>query len=239
MPEVTAAELKRLKAIERRIAKVSDDREALRAVRDDLKAQVVVLNRVVRDTEKELKLLTAATAKTQSELQERVAALVAENNEQAQRLARADGDVARLTAVAEKLKASTDELAAKSSQQGKANAGLSKKVAGLEAGTSRLKGQLKTARSRLKATGKPVALEPAETARLIEGFVGEFGASSGGLVVREADVTLKVAFDAVDGAGGFVIPTVGSVVGESSELHEIHISLSRSADAIEPEGTST
>ncbi|MCL1586955.1 MAG: hypothetical protein M3092_00940 [Actinomycetia bacterium] len=239
MPELTTTELKRLRAIESRIVKVSDDRDALRAVRNDLKAQIVVLNRAARDSEKELKALSALATKNRSGLQERISALVEENNEQSKMLVRAKGDVTRLTTIAERLKATADELGVREKRGSKENRDLLRKVARLDAGTSRLKSELKAARSRLKASGKPVAIDPAEAAHLIEGFVGEFGGSFGGLVVREADVKLKVAFDAVDGTVGFVVPTVGSVAEESSELHEIHINLSRSADAIEASGTLT
>jgi chromosome segregation ATPase len=225
MPDITSAELNRLKQLGERIDRVSGDRDALRAERKQLKAEVAALKGRARELEKDLGKLKAAGDEATDTLEERVSALVVENREQAKLLRQAQRDTERLVTAAEKLRTSNEALKASEKELRAANRQLTQQVTRLDRESANLTNRLKAARLKLEGKGIPVELDASEVAEILDDFVGQLRLRSSGLVTQGSEIKLKVAF----GARGFVVPTAGMASEDLPELHEIRLDLGRVA----------
>ncbi|MCA1572408.1 MAG: hypothetical protein LC798_19330 [Chloroflexi bacterium] len=178
---------------------------------------------------------TSRTAeKRVDEVEERLTALVAENATLAARLDSIETDSERLQAAAIKLREQLDEakgsLKTASSEEKKLTRSLQK----AESEREGLVERLKLADAQLGNQTIAPILPAKEVAKLIDNFVDEIGAGLPGMVVRDGEIKLQVAFAKVGRANGFVVPSADAPPDASRNLHEVAVRFDRARDVAEP-----
>jgi chromosome segregation ATPase len=219
VPEISAQDLRRLRALEARLERATEDRRSSVAERRELRERATVAERAAR----------AADARA-AEIDQRVSALVAENARLAARLEEIAADSEKLRAAAVKLREQLDE-AKKAVRQGLAESKkLTRALGKAESESDRLAERLKLAEAQLKTKTTTPVLPAKEVARLIDGFVEEIGGGLPGLAVREGEIRLNVAFGKVGRATGFVVPTADASPEIRKNLHEVSVRFDRSRE---------
>lgn len=227
MPEISAQDLRRLRALEGRLAKAEDARKSFTVERRELRARATAAEREAR----------AAGSRT-AEVEGRLESLLAENARLAARLDEISKDAVRLRDAGVKLREQLD-AARKAVREGAAEGKrLSRSLAKSQSEASRLSERLKLAEAQLAAKTTTPVLPAKEVARLIDGFVEEIGGGLPGLAVREGEIRLNVAFGKVGRATGFVVPTADAPADVRKNLHEVAVRFDRSREALEPENGS-
>ena len=222
MPEISAQDLRRLRALEGRLEKAQDERKSLAEERRELRARASAAEREAR----------AAGARTAG-IEERLEALVAENGRLAARLDEISSDSDKLRAAATRLREQLDE-ARKTVRAGAAETKrLTRSLAKAEAEGDRLGERLKLAEAQLRTKTTTPVLPAKEVARLIDGFVDEIGGTLPGLAVREGEIRLNVAFGKVGRATGFVVPSADAPADVRKNLHEVSVKFDRSRELVE------
>ncbi|MGH3072287.1 MAG: hypothetical protein ACRDNB_08470 [Gaiellaceae bacterium] len=222
MSEVGAQDLRRLRALEERLEKARDERKSFTAERRDLRARITASERAAR----------AADTRT-AELNQRLDALLAENTRLAARLDEIAKDADRLRGAGVKLREQLDE-AKKAVREGAAESKrLTRALTKADAEGDRLAERLKLAEAQLKSKTTTPVLPAREVAKLIDGFVDEIGGGLPGLVVREGEIKLNVAFGKVGRQTGFVVPTADASPEVRKNLHEVAVRFDRSREVLE------
>jgi chromosome segregation ATPase len=224
VPEISAQDLRRLRALEERLEKAQDDRKSLSAERRELRAQITAAEREAR----------AAGSRT-AEVEGRLEALLAENSRLASRLDDIAKDGEKLRDAGVKLREQLD-AAKKAVREGAAETKrLTRSLQKAETEGDRLGERLKLAEAQLKAKTTTPVLPAKEVARLIDGFVEEIGGGLPGLAVREGEIRLNVAFGKVGRATGFVVPSADAPPEVRKNLHEVAVRFDRSRESLEAE----
>lgn len=224
MPEISAQDLRRLRALEERLEKAQDERRSFTAERRDLRARATAAERETR----------AADART-GEVEQRLEALLTENGRLAARLDEISSDADELRGAATKLREQLD-AANKEVREGAAETKrLAKSLAKAETEGGRLTERLKLAEAQLKTKTTTPVLPAREVARLIDGFVEEIGGGLPGLAVRDGEIRLNVAFGKVGRATGFVVPTADAPADVRKNLHEVAVRFDRTRELDEPD----
>ena len=220
MVEISAQDLRRLKALEARLEKAESARRTFAVERRDLRSRAVAAEKSATTAEKRA-----------AEVDERLAALVAENAKLAARLDEIATDSEKLRAAGlrlrEQLDASKQGLKEAVAQSKK----LTRTVQKAESERDRLVERLKLADAQVKAKTTTPVLPAKEVAKLIDGFVEEIGTGLPGMVVRDGEVRLQVAFGKVGQATGFVVPSADAPPDVRKNLHEFSIRFDRSVAA--------
>ncbi len=224
MPEISAQDLRRLRALEERLEKAQDERRSLSAERRELRARATAAERDAR----------AADSRT-ADAEQRLEALVVENGRLAARLDEISSEADKLRGAAVKLREQLDE-ARKEVRAGAAETKrLTKSLAKAETEGERLGERLKLAEAQLKSKTTTPVLPAKEVARLIDGFVEEIGGGLPGLAVREGEIRLNVAFGKVGRATGFVVPSADAPPEVRKNLHEVSVRFDRSRELVDAE----
>ncbi|MGH2382250.1 MAG: hypothetical protein ACRDG7_13665 [Candidatus Limnocylindria bacterium] len=223
MPEISAQDLRRLRALEGRLAKAGEKARSSTAERRELRARATAAERTARTAEKRV-----------GEVEERVTALVDENARLSARLDSVAADSERLQGAAIKLREQLDEangsLTAAASEERK----LTRSLQQTESERDRLVERLKLADAQLENQTTAPVLPAKEVATLIDNFVDEVGSGLTGMVVRDGEIKLQVAFAKVGRATGFVVPSADAPPEVSRNLSEVAIRFDRSRDVAEP-----
>jgi chromosome segregation ATPase len=226
VPEISAQDLRRLRALEERLEKAQDDRKSFTAERRELRARATAAEREVR----------AAGSRT-AEVEGRLEALLAENARLAARLDEIAKDGEKLRDAGERLREQLDE-AKKAVREGAAETKrVTKSLQKAETESDRLAERLKLAEAQLKSKTTTPVLPAREVARLIDGFVEEIGGGLPGLAVREGEIRLNVAFGKAGRSTGFVVPSADAPPEVRKNLHEVAVRFDRSREALEAEET--
>jgi predicted RNase H-like nuclease (RuvC/YqgF family) len=224
VPEISAQDLRRLKALEGKLEKAQDEKKSFAVERRELLSRVTVAARSAKSAENRA-----------AEVEERLAAMLAENARLAARLDEIKADSERLRAAGlklrEQLDASKKELSAAAAEGKKLTRSLQK----TESERARLGERLKLAEAQLKSKTTTPVLPAKEVARLIDGFVDEIGAGLPGMVVRDGEIKLQVAFGKVGQATGFVVPSADAPADVRKNLHEVAIRFDRTLEVAEQE----
>jgi chromosome segregation ATPase len=222
VPEISAQDLRRLRALEDRLEKAQDERKSLSAERRELRARVTAAEREVR-----------AAGSRAAEVEGRLEALLAENSRLAARLDEIAKDGEKLRDAGVKLREHLD-AAKKAVREGAAETKrLTRSLQKAETEGDRLAERLKLAEAQLKAKTTTPVLPAKEVARLIDGFVEEIGGGLPGLAVREGEIRLNVAFGKVGRATGFVVPSADAPPEVRKNLHEVAFRFDRSREELE------
>ena len=220
MPEISAQDLRRLRALEARLERATEDRKSATAERRELRERATAAERAAR----------AADARA-AEVDERLGALLAENARLAARLEEIAADGQKLRTAGVKLRDQLDE-AQKAVRQGAAESKrLTRALGKAEGESERFAERLKLAEAQLKSKTTTPVLPAKEVARLIDGFVEEIGGGLPGLGVREGEIRLNVAFGKAGRATGFVVPTADASPEIRKNLHEVTVRFDRSREA--------
>jgi hypothetical protein len=219
MPEISARDLRRLQTLEGRLSKAETDRKALAAERRELRAAVSANARAARDATKE------ATA-----LGNQLEAVLAENQKLAEQVDEITADLERLRSAGVELRQQAEaarvELAAIQEQFKKAQGDL----AAVTAERDQLAERVKVADDQLAGKEITPLLPAKDVAGLIDRFVNEVSSGLPGMVVRDGEIRLQVAFGKVGTATGFVVPSAGSPDEIRKDLHEVAIRFDRSVE---------
>ena len=219
MPEISARDLRRLQALEGRLTKTQDERKALAAERRELRAAVTANARRAREAEKE-----AAAA------DEKLEAVLKENAALAARIDEIQADLERVQAASLELRAQVDATGAELGAAQQALAAAEGKVGGLEKERDSLSESLKLANEQLSGKGMTPVLPAKEVAKLVEGLVVEIGTGLPGMVVRDGELRLQVAFGKIGQQTGFVIPSAETPPEVRKNLHEVAIRFDRTVE---------
>lgn len=211
MAEVSAAELRRLRQLEDRIASTQDTLGEVRAKRDEARAEAQALRAQNRT-------LTRDTSKMNKQIQD----LIEENA----RLATAGNaqiaDLQLVTTRAEELSVENTKLTAELGDQSTALAAAVASLATTVKERELLSKQLVVANEQLDG-GEAAEVNPEQLSELLSSFVSSVGKSTG-LENVGTKLNLKVGFSG-RGGGSFVVPSVGSDPDRFPELHELSIDL--------------
>jgi chromosome segregation ATPase len=224
VPEISAQDLRRLRALEERLEKAQDERKTFTAERRELRARATAAEREAR----------AAGTRT-AEVEGRLEALLAENGRLAARLDEIGKDAQKLRDAGVRLREQLD-AAKKAVREGAAETKrLTRALEKSQAEGDRLSERLKLAEAQLKTKTTTPVLPAKEVAKLIDGFVEEIGGGLPGLAVREGEIRLNVAFGKVGRATGFVVPSADAPPEVRKNLHEVAVRFDRSRELVESE----
>ncbi len=219
MPEISARDLRRLQALEERLTRTQDERKALAAERRELRAAVAANARRARAAEKE-----AAAA------DDKVEAVLRENAALAARIDEIQADLEGMQAASLRLREQVDTTSAELGTVREALAAAEGKVGGLEKERDSLSDSLKLANEQLSGKGMTPVLPAKEVAKLVEGLIVEIGTGLPGMVVRDGELRLQVAFGKIGQQTGFVIPSAESPPEVRENLHEVAIRFDRTLE---------
>ena len=219
MPEISARDLRRLQALEGRLTKTQDERKALAAERRELRAAVSANARRARAAEKE-----AAAA------DEKLEAVLRENAVLAARIDEMQADVEKVQAAALELRNQVDSTATELGAVQKALAAAEGKVGGLEKERDTLSENLKIANEQLSGKGITPVIPAKEVAKVVDGLIAEIGTGLPGMVVRDGELRLQVAFGKIGQETGFVIPSAETPEEVRKNLHEVAVRFDRTVE---------
>ena len=222
MPEISPQNLRRLRALEGRLAKADEKARSSVAERRELRALAAAAERTARAAEKRA-----------GDIEERVTALIDENARLAARLDGVAADSERLQGAASRLREQLDEAEASLRAATSDQKALTRSLQQAESDRDRLAERLKLADAQLGGKAARV-LPPKEVAMLIDQFVDEIGSGLPGLVVRDGEIKLQVAFAKVGRATGFVVPSADAPPEASRNLSEVAIRFDRLREVAEP-----
>ncbi|MFN0093288.1 MAG: hypothetical protein ACKVVT_00710 [Dehalococcoidia bacterium] len=210
MPEVSAADLRRLKSLEARLERTEESRKSVSAELRAERAERAAVERALRGTRGEVDRLRA-----------QVDALVAENKALAERApsVQRENEVLRQAAVAARGAEAKALDAAKSAVAERDAA--AKAAAGATAASEGLKRQLATAQAQLRAGKFEPLIEAEEAGRLVDDFVTGLRGGVGGLKALGGEVRLRVAFARAGDVAGLVVPSPDSVEVLADRLSEV------------------
>lgn len=219
MPEISAQDLRRLTALESRLERAQGERRSLTEDRRELRTRATAAERAAKVAEKR-----------SAEADGRLAGVVEENARLAGRLEELSADLERLQTAGTKLR---DELSAAQGELKQALAAgkqAERALGKADAERERLAERLTLAEAQVKAKATEPVLPAKEVAKLIDGFVDEVGAGLRGMVVRDGEIRLQVAFGKVGDATGFVVPSADSPAEVRKSLHEVSVRFDRTLE---------
>jgi len=223
MPEIDAQDLRRLTALEERLAKAQGEKKSFTAERRELRARATTAERAAKSADRRA-----------SEIDARVTALVEENAKLATRLDELAAESEQLRAAGVKLREELDASKKSLDEARSEGAGLTASLDKTKSDRDLVAERLKLAEAQLATETTTPVLPAKEVARLIDGFVGEIGEGLPGMVVRDGEIRLQVAFGKVGTSSGFVVPSADSPPEVRKNLHEVSVRFDRTVEAPEP-----
>jgi colicin import membrane protein len=216
VPEITATELRRLRALETRLSKAGEaGRERAAEVRK-LRRRLAA----AQEAQKEARRLSA-----------QVTTLVKENRALAARLEAASAELKELRPAARrtgKAAASARDRASKATAERRE---AERRAKALESERDRLAGRVKAAEAQLAAKKIEPLVPAAEVASLVGELAESLQSGLGDLSLQDGEVKLKVATGKARGVTGFVVPTPDTPPEARRDLHEIVIRFRRAPQA--------
>lgn len=228
MPEVTAAELRRLEGLSARIVRADDRLRVTREQRDEAREEVKQLKARVRELERTNRDLIKSFESDASATSDQVDELIGENQRLADELSTAQKTADQVTTQAAKLATVRDDLKVQVADLKTESKALSSEVKTLTKSNTGLSTQLATATAQLETSEQPVFIAPDQVGGLLDDFVNKI--DIGGLEVNEGDIRLNVAFAAAGDAAGFVIPSTAA--DDDLPLHTINLNLVKRAPTV-------
>lgn len=220
MVEISAQDLRRLKILEERLGKAADEKRSFSVERRELRARATTAERMAKAAEKQA-----------GEADDKLAALLTENNRLAARLDEIAADAVRIGAAGVKLREQLDETKKSLRESVVEGKRLTKSLQKTESDRGRVAERLELAEAQLKTKTTTPVLPAKEVAKLIDGFMEEIGTGLPGLSVREGEIRLQVAFGKVGRASGFVVPSADAPADVRKNLHEVSFRFDRTLGA--------
>lgn len=222
MPEISAQDLRRLNALEERLEKAQGEKKTFTVERRELRARATAAERTAKSAEKRA-----------GEIDTRLTALLEENAKLATRLDEIATDAERLRSAGVKLREELDASKKSLKETLSESSRLTRSLGKAESERDRVVERLKFAEAQLKTETTTPVLPAKEVAKLIDGFVDEIGAGLPGMVVRDGEIRLQVAFGKVGSVSGFVVPSADSPPDVRKNLHEVSVRFDRTLEGPE------
>lgn len=222
MSEISAQDLRRLKTLEERLEKAQGEKKMFAVERRDLRARATAAERTARSAEKRA-----------GEVDIRIAGLLEENVKLATRLDEIATDAERLRSAGVKLREELDATKKSLKEALSESKRLTRLLGKAESERDRVAERLKLADAQLKTKTTTPVLPAKEVAKLIDAFVDEIGSGLPGMVVRDGEIRLQVAFGKVGQASGFVVPSADAPPDVRKNLHEVSVRFDRTLDVSE------
>ena len=222
MPEISAQDLRRLNALEGRLEKAQDERRSLSEERRELRTRATAAERAAKAAEREI-----------AEVDGRLAAVLEENARLAGRLDELSADLERLRSAGTKLRDDLSSARGELKQALSAGKQAERALQKANSERERLAERLKLAEAQVNAKTTAPVLPAREVAKLIDGFVDEIGAGLPGMVVRDGEIRLQVAFGKAGRVAGFVVPSADSPPDVRKSLHEVSVRFDRTLEELE------
>jgi hypothetical protein len=219
MPEISARDLRRLEGLEGRLSKAQSERKSLTEERRELRTAVAANAKAAREADRRA-----------ASVGDKLEAVLAENQKLAARLEEVAADLERLKSAGAELRKQADEAQA---QLAAAQEQLASAQRGLEDVTSerdQFAERVKIADDQLAEKGIPPVLPAKDVGVLVGGLVDEVSSKLPGMVVRDGEIRLQVAFAKVGRASGFVVPSAEAPEEIRQNLHEVAIRFDRSIE---------
>ena len=156
--------------------------------------------------------------------------MLAENAALAARLEDVKGDLERLEAASLELRQQVDTTQAELAGVRDTLAQTQGLLGNVEGERDSLAENLKLANEQLSGKQITPVIPAKEVAKLIDGLVLEIGSRLPGMVVRDGELRLQVAFGKVGQQTGFVIPGAESPAEVRENLHEVAIRFDRTIE---------
>jgi len=223
VPEISAQDLRRLNALETRLERAQDERRSLSEERRELRTRATAAERAAK-----------AAAKGAADADGRLAAVLEENARLAGRLDELSADLERLRAAGTKLRDELSTARGELKQALAAGKTAERALGKADSERERLAERLKLAEAQVKTKNPAPVLPAREVAKLIDGFVEEVGLGLPGMVVRDGEIRLQVAFGKVGRVTGFVVPSADSPPDVRKSLHEVFVRFDRTLEGPEP-----
>jgi uncharacterized coiled-coil DUF342 family protein len=241
LQKAVAALRDRLDAAEARAAQAdAADRRAAEAeqtlaqFREQLSALQQQIKEQVRAAEQRAEQAEAALAEAQKTIEaleggeETINGLLAENRRLAEQLEAFTGDVDRLRVAADEANTAATSARAEAAAAVKVRAALEKSLEAAQTERAQLQEQVTLLNKQVSDTGQTPFLTADQVAGMLDGLVTQLNVGSGGLAVRDGQVSLKVGFGAAGENVGFVIPTPETAAALKDNLHQITLNFDRS-----------
>lgn len=222
MSEISAQDLRRLKTLEERLEKAQGEKKMFAVERRDLRARATAAERTARSAEKRA-----------GEVDIRIAGLLEENVKLATRLDEIATDAERLRSAGVKLREELDATKKSLKEALSESKRLTRLLGKAESERDRVAERLTLADAQLKTKTTTPVLPAKEVAKLIDAFVDEIGSGLPGMVVRDGEIRLQVAFGKVGQASGFVVPSADAPPDVRKNLHEVSVRFDRTLDVSE------
>jgi len=219
VPEVSATDLRRLEALEGRLEKTRDEQQKLTAERRQLRAAATANTRRIRELEKD----AGATEK-------QLEAALAENASLATRLDECSKDLERIQTASLELRTELDAARGELEKTAKAAAQAQKEISSLRKERDDLADSLALANEQLAGKSVAPVLTAKEVSKLVDSLVNDLGSHLSGMAIRDGELQLKVGFEKVGRATGFVVPSSESPPEVRENLHEVSIRFARTVD---------
>lgn len=210
MAEISAKELRRLLAVERRLTKAQE-------VRKDLAAEGKALSDAVAKARREAERVGAESDQERKRFEELVEKLLAENKRLAERVEELTDDLNTVRARSKELRDAAregDRLTSERRDQ-------SRRLRRAEHDLAAANRKLEAAEQQLAKGKAPRLLPPEEVGDLIDRFVGQVGDRLPGLRVMDGEVKLRVGFAKVGTTVGLVIPSATAAEELPGALHDV------------------
>jgi hypothetical protein len=153
-----------------------------------------------------------------------------ENAVLAARIDEMQADVEKVQAAALELRNQVDSTATELGAVQKALAAAEGKVGGLEKERDTLSENLKIANEQLSGKGITPVIPAKEVAKVVDGLIAEIGTGLPGMVVRDGELRLQVAFGKIGQETGFVIPSAETPEEVRKNLHEVAVRFDRTVE---------
>lgn len=248
MSDIDPTELRRLRALESRMAKATETTKELRAERRELKRTLTSVEKRADRAESARKdaldaqqSLAARTAEQESQivnierraeeaealvdtLKRQIDELIEENRRAAEEKAALAQDAQTFRTTAEGLRTSIEIATKEARSHRDEQEQLSRRVEALTAERDIIVERLALMEAQLQDEGKVPAIPAGQVVQMIGGLMDAFQTGVPGMALQESTISLRVALESAGDHGGFVIPRPGSSEEMKDILHELTFS---------------
>lgn len=216
MPEISAKELLRLRAVESRLTKAQEVRKEIAAERKALRDEFAKARR-------EIEQVGAESDQERKRFEEQVGKLLVENKRLAERVEELTDDLKTVRARGDELR----DAAREGDRLTRERRDQTRRLKRTERDLVAANRKLEAAEQQLAKGKSPRLLPPEEVGDLIDRFVGQVGHRLPGLRVMDGEVKLKVGFAKVGTTVGLFIPSASTAEELPGPLHDLMLRFER------------
>lgn len=224
MAEPSAQDRRRLRTLENRLEKASEDRKRWTAERKELRRQ---LTKAQRDAERSAKELQGRVDAQSRQVNE----LVAQNRDLSEQLEAAQIESASLEQTVRELRGAADAAQEQADEAVRARRSMEQRLSELEKELPRVREQLAAASEQLREGGMLELLPAGVVADLVSNLIDDLGTPR--FRIREGELRLSVALGAAGQHAGFVVPTPEAAERLRDSLQHVVLRFDRPGGEVE------